>query len=169
MHRAKFLYRICKYFNVQHALELGTSVGIASAAMASHKNLQLTTVEGCSNTARIAEGMFKRFQFQNINVKMGQFQKELDPILQNKPVFDLVYFDGAHTYEDTIHFFQILKSHARNQSVFVFDDIYWSPEMLKAWREIIADPVITVSIDTYKQGLVFFRKEQVKQDFKIRL
>jgi hypothetical protein len=51
----------------------------------------------------------------------------------------------------------------------VFDDIHWSSEMEQAWSQIIADPRVTMSIDLFFIGLVFFRKEfRVKQDFAIR-
>ena len=51
----------------------------------------------------------------------------------------------------------------------IFDDIYWSAEMTAAWDEIASHEDVSVSIDTYQWGLVFFRKEQVKQHFVLRV
>lgn len=48
------------------------------------------------------------------------------------------------------------------------DDIYWSKEMTKAWEYIKAHPSVTVTVDLFWIGLVFFRKEQVKEDFVLR-
>jgi len=93
----------------------------------------------------------------------------LEQIHQKKEKFDLVYFDGNHQKEATLKYFKTLLSSAHNDSVFIFDDIHWSKEMQEAWREIIAHPEVQVSIDTFQWGLIFFRKEQVKQDFTIRL
>jgi len=56
-----------------------------------------------------------------------------------------------------------------NNSIFIFDDIYWSQEMQKAWKEIQQHPEVRVTIDTFYWGLVFFRKEQAKEHFKIRV
>ncbi|HAJ80920.1 MAG TPA: methyltransferase, partial [Zunongwangia profunda] len=56
-----------------------------------------------------------------------------------------------------------------NDSVFIFDDIHLSEEMEEAWKEIQQHPKVQVTIDTFYLGLVFFRREQAKQDFKIRL
>ena len=56
-----------------------------------------------------------------------------------------------------------------NDSVLIFDDIYWSPAMTEAWSQIIQHPKVTVSIDTFYWGLLFFRKEQEKQHFIIRV
>jgi hypothetical protein len=53
-------------------------------------------------------------------------------------------------------------------SVAVFDDIHWSAEMESAWKEIIAGPLVKVSIDLYQAGIVFFRSELSKEDFVLR-
>jgi hypothetical protein len=56
-----------------------------------------------------------------------------------------------------------------NNSVFVFDDINWNEQMAKAWEEIKAHPEVTLSIDLYYAGIVFFRKEQQeKEHFTLR-
>jgi hypothetical protein len=41
--------------------------------------------------------------------------------------------------------------------------------MTRAWEQIKADPQVKVSIDLFFVGLVFFRKEQVKENFKLRI
>jgi hypothetical protein len=41
--------------------------------------------------------------------------------------------------------------------------------MTEAWDEIKNHPAVTVSIDTFYWGIVFFRKEQVKEHFVIRV
>jgi hypothetical protein len=57
----------------------------------------------------------------------------------------------------------------QEHSILIFDDIHWSREMEQAWGEIKADPAVTLSIDLFFIGLIFFRKEQKeKQDFVIR-
>ncbi len=68
-----------------------------------------------------------------------------------------------------LKYFEQLLPTAHNDSVFIFDDIHWSPGMEEAWKEIKKHTDVRVSVDTYQWGLVFFRKEQAKQDFKIRL
>ena len=40
--------------------------------------------------------------------------------------------------------------------------------MKEAWQEIKAHPKVTVTIDLFWMGLVYFRKGQAKEDFLIR-
>ncbi|NJW55521.1 class I SAM-dependent methyltransferase, partial [Salinimicrobium sp. CDJ15-91] len=56
-----------------------------------------------------------------------------------------------------------------NNSVMIFDDIHWSKGMEEAWEEIKAHPEVRVTIDTFQWGLVFFRREQEKEHFVIRV
>jgi len=166
--RQGLLFRLVKYFNTKNILELGTSLGLATSAMALAKpSSKITTIEGCKNTAIIAQNIFDEFSMKNIQLHNSTFE---DFFKKNtSEVYDLVYIDGNHNKEKTLQYFEILLSKINTNSIFIFDDIYWSSEMTEAWQQIIQHPKVKVSIDTYHWGLVFFRKEQEKQHFTIRL
>jgi hypothetical protein len=53
-------------------------------------------------------------------------------------------------------------------TLLIFDDIYWSEGMKEAWEIIKAHPQVTVTVDLFWIGLVYFKKGQVKEDFLIR-
>ncbi|MFD1095215.1 O-methyltransferase [Salegentibacter chungangensis] len=167
--RAKFLFRLTNYLKCKTALEVGTSLGLGASAIAANKQTRLLSIEGCPETANIARKQFEKFGLENIQLKIGEFSEVLDKDLTADHKFDLVYFDGNHQKEPTLKYFQQLLPYAHNDSVFIFDDIHWSPGMEAAWEEIKAHPDVKVSIDTFYQGLIFFRKEQAKQHFRIRL
>ena len=167
--RAQLLGRLINYFKSDNILEIGTSLGIATAAMSlSKSNSNIISLEGCKNTAQIARKSFNDFNIQNIELRIGNFKDTLPEVLQNN-TFDLVYFDGNHQKKATINYFELCLNHSNTNSIFIFDDIYWSKGMLEAWNYIKAHPKVTVSIDTYYWGIIFFRKEQPKQHFTIRL
>jgi predicted O-methyltransferase YrrM len=93
-----------------------------------------------------------------------------DVIQQLKPEsYDLIFFDGNHKKEPTLEYFDTLLSCVHNETVFIFDDIYWSKGMTEAWKTMIQHPKVTVSIDTFFWGILFFRKEQAKEHFVIRV
>ena len=68
-----------------------------------------------------------------------------------------------------MNYFEILLPTITNETVWIFDDIHWSEEMEEAWKIIKKHPKVTVTIDTFQWGLVFFRKEQEKEHFVIRI
>ena len=65
--------------------------------------------------------------------------------LKNK--YDLIFFDGNHSKDATLKYFNwALESHHRD-AIFIFDDIYWSLEMKQAWLEICSNPKTILSIN----------------------
>lgn len=166
--RAQLLHRLVSYFSITNTLEIGTSLGIATIALqAEENNNNITTIEGCPQTAAIANTYFREYNATTISSIVGTFEEEL-PKLSSKS-YDLIYFDGNHQKQPTLDYFDLLIDTAHNDSVFIFDDIHWSKSMTEAWETIKNHPKVTVTIDTFFWGFVFFRKEQRKEHFKIRL
>jgi predicted O-methyltransferase YrrM len=165
--RQQLLFRLAQYLQPADILELGTSVGLSTMALAlGNKGAVVTSLEGCPETSRIAQKYFDAFEIRNIDQRNVEFDKYL---FNNNSNFDLIFVDGSHNKERTVAYFKALKKQVNNNSLIIFDDIYWSREMTAAWREIITDECVTVSIDTFQWGFVFFRKEQKKQHFSIRM
>ena len=111
--------------------------------------------------------MIESFNLNNI-VTIGSINETLNPLIINN-TFDLIYFDGNLKKETTLHFFKNCLENIHNNSVFIFENIYENSEMLETWEEIKKHPLVTVTINTYFWGIVFFRKEQAKQHFTIRI
>ena len=166
--RQRLLYRLVVYLQPKSALELGTSLGLGTVAMAlGNPKITITTVEGCTNTANKAQDGFEEFSISNIELHNETFE---DFFGNSRELgCNLVYIDGNHNQERTLSYFESLLPQVQNDSVLIFDDIYWSPQMTEAWNRIKDHKRVTASIDTYQWGLVFFRKEQQKQHFFIRL
>jgi predicted O-methyltransferase YrrM len=164
--KSKLLFRIANYSKPKTILELGTSLGIATQAMAINNEVdKIISVEGCPNTFNFAQGSLANYK--NIELINDQFKTYIPRIKESD--FDLIYFDGHHDKKATIDYFEALLPKANNNSIFIFDDIYWSSGMTEAWEYIKQHKSVTVTVDTFHFGFVFFRKEQVKEHFKIRL
>ena len=82
---------------------------------------------------------------------------------------DFILFDGNHRLEPTMQYFEQSLPFINENTVFIFDDIYWSNEMKQAWQQIKGNSQVSVTIDLFDMGLVFFRKGQKKQDFLLRV
>lgn len=170
--RAELLFRIVNYFQPQSILELGTSLGLATSALSLGSrslgtNAKITTLEGCPETAKIAQNQFRQFGLTNIYSEVTEFTAYLSK-LQNLN-FKLIYFDGNHQKQATLDYFELLLPTITNETVWIFDDIHWSSEMEEAWEIIKNHPAVTVTIDLFQWGLVFFRREQPKEHFTIRV
>ena len=99
---------------------------------------------------------------------VGNFDQTLSLALKKLNNIDCVFFDGNHKKEPTLKYFHESLSYINTNSFFIFDDIHWSKEMEKAWGEIKTHKQVTLSIDLFQIGIVFFRDMQEKQDFVLR-
>jgi predicted O-methyltransferase YrrM len=166
--KSAILLNIIEYLHPQNILELGTSVGLGTATMSiGNPKAKIITLEGCINTANVAQNLFNNFNLSNIQLVVGNFSNTLLKSLNNI-LFDLIYFDGDHKKESTLRYFDQCIPYIHNDSIIIFDDINWSGEMQEAWSEIKNHPKVTISIDTFFWGIVFFRTTHAKQHFTIR-
>jgi len=167
--KAKLLIKIVRYLKPKDILEIGTSVGLGTVAIKlANTNSSITTAEGCHEKIKIAEALFVKNKLNAIQMVHGDFSETLSSIVQNKQ-FDFIYFDGKPTREATLTYFEISLQTIHNDSFFIFNSISLNTEMQAAWSQIKKHPKVSVTIDLYYLGIVFFRKEQAKEDFKIRV
>ncbi|HVK96618.1 MAG TPA: class I SAM-dependent methyltransferase [Flavisolibacter sp.] len=167
---SKLLYRLVKHYQPKTIIELGTSLGISTAYLASaNPSATLVTIEGSDAIASIAQNNFSKLQLTNVISVVGNFDDVLPKALENYNQADLAYIDGNHRYAPTINYFnQILQKIDRN-SILIFDDIHWSKEMEQAWNEIKNHPSVKYTVDIFFLGFVFFKKDFLeKQHFVIR-
>lgn len=168
--RAQLLFRISNYFQPENILELGTSLGLATSALAlGNKNAQIITLEGCPNTANQCQLQLQKFRINNVACVITEFSGYLTSHNPQPTTHNLIYFDGNHSQKATLTYFDLLLPTITNDSVWIFDDIHWSVEMEIAWEAIKKHPKVSVTIDTFQWGLVFFRREQPKEHFIIRV
>jgi len=165
----KLLYRLVKYFHPKNILEIGTSLGISTlylAQGASESNI--ITMDGVKEKIEIAKNTARELNLHNIRFYCTDFDTGLPEILKKTDTLDFVFFDGNHTCEATLKYFESCLEKAHNDSVFILDDIHWSSAMTKAWKTIKNSPKVTMSIDLFQFGILFFKTEITKGHYVIK-
>lgn len=167
---AQLLFRLVKHYQPQTILELGTSLGITTAYLASaNPAARIITIEGSKAIAGKAREHFQALGLSHIQSINANFDTVLPSVADQLSLIDLAYIDGNHRYQPTMNYFRQVLEKTGSHSILVFDDIHWSEEMEQAWAEIRAHPAVQYTIDIFFLGFVFFRKEfKVKQHFTIR-
>lgn len=166
----RLFHRLIQHFGYRTIFDLGTSLGLTTLYLASAKReATVYTFEGCPETAKLAQRNFERFEgLAPIQVIVGNLDETLTAQAAAVPAIDFAFFDANHRFEPTVRYFETCLTKAQENSLFVFDDIHWSPEMEAAWLYITQHPSVSVTIDLFSVGLVFFRKKQPKQNFVLR-
>lgn len=166
--RAKLLFRIVNYFQPKNILEIGTSLGLATSSLALNDFSEVTTLEGCPETMNQCQLQLQKFNVKNVICINTEFSKLLTTYNLKPKTYNLIYFDGNHSKQATLEYFELLLPTIDNETVWIFDDIHWSKEMEETWEIIKKHPKVTVTVDTFQWGFVFFRSEQVKENFTVR-
>lgn len=166
---AQLIYRLAKDNDPKNIVELGTCLGITTAYLSKAcPDADIITVEGCPETAKVAYNNFRQLDLENVELRVGNFDQLLPEIIAEQAQLDFVYVDGNHRKDATINYFNWCLPKVHEGTLLIFDDIYWSEGMKEAWEEIKANPQVTVTIDLFWIGLVFFKKGQAKEHFKIK-
>jgi predicted O-methyltransferase YrrM len=166
---AQLIYRLVADSRPATVIELGTSLGITTVYLSNTApGGQVYTLEGCPETLQVAKEVFEKAGTKNVKLITGNFDDTLPGLIDSLDKLDCVFIDGNHTKEATLRYFEECLPKTHENTLLIFDDIYWSKGMKEAWNHIKADLRVTVTIDLFWMGLVYFRKGQVKEDFVIK-
>jgi predicted O-methyltransferase YrrM len=167
--KGRFLFRMTRWRQPATLLEIGVSLGIGALYLHNAvRKSRYIGLEGCPDCAQAARDNLFRFQLCNADILTGDFAETLPQALRTLGVVDMVYFDGNHSGTATLRYFEQCLPFTTTQSVFIFDDIYWSAEMTASWNHIRADERVALSIDCFDFGIVFFDPSvREKQHFKV--
>jgi predicted O-methyltransferase YrrM len=166
---AQLLYRLAADLQPRNMIELGTCLGTTSLYLKNAASkARLFTLEGCPETAKVANGVFKKAGINDIQQITGNFDDTLPGVIDGFDQLDFVFVDGNHQKDATLKYFEWCLPKVHENTLLIFDDIYWSEGMKEAWEIIKAHPQVTITVDLFWIGLVYFKSGQVKEDFLIR-
>ena len=174
------LFRILNFMGQEQKrpleiLELGTSLGVTTAYLASADSRNtVQTYEGSGEVLKVAQGVWRALRLENIRWIEGDIDQTLlnrdHSLLNNAPAHvDIAYVDANHTYEATMRYADFLLERLNQKGVLAIDDIHYSEEMERAWQELKLDPRVTTTMDLYHLGLIFVDPHYLKRHYKIRI
>ena len=149
-------------------LELGTSLGVTTAYLASvDSRNRVMTLEGSEAVLKVAQGVWRALRLENVEWQQGNIDDTLYKCAREH--LDLAYVDANHTYEATKRYVTYLLPRMNEKGVIVVDDIHHSEQMEQAWEDLKNDAQVTTSMDLYHIGLLFVDPHYLKRNYIIRL
>lgn len=166
--QGELISRLVCHLKPHNIVELGTSLGVGTLYLSKpNSKANIHTIEGCKAIAKAAHNTFTEAKVNNIKQHIGSFNEVLPKVLSELDGVDLVYFDGHHTFDATLDYFNTCLPKANASALFIFDDINWSKEMNKAWTEITKRSEVSISFDLFRFGLAFINMNVHKQHYKV--
>jgi predicted O-methyltransferase YrrM len=165
----KLICRLADERKPKVIVELGTSFGITTAYLAlTCPEATVYTFEANPTLIQLSKDFFESAGIKNIQIIEGNIDETLIPFLEAHPHIDVAYIDANHRFRPTIKYVERIMDCVSWKSLIILDDIYWSHQMTKAWRGLCDKKDVTVSIDLWQIGLMYFHTGQAKENFKLR-
>ncbi|MDG1674065.1 MAG: class I SAM-dependent methyltransferase [Flavobacteriales bacterium] len=162
------LEALCRWLRVLDSrgsfLELGTSLGVTSSAVA-QLGWAVETWEGCPETLGLAREVWQSLGVQGgIEARQGDFRDLLKEV-PSEARWDVVFLDGLHEEHATVQMAQALAPHV--EVCLVVDDIAWSAGMHRAWRVLQSAPEWRVSFSWRGRGFLMKAPHMARQRFRL--
>lgn len=154
----------CSLTPAETVIELGTCVGISTRYLSRVCKGNVFSFEGSHELISVAANNLKNTPIKFIK---GEISKTLPAFLTDSAPVDFALIDANHTYKGTTNAFDLLTTKTHKKSIIAIGDIYWSPEMRKAWEEIKKHPKVKLSLDFYECGILFFQHEGEKAHYRL--
>ncbi|MCE2789787.1 MAG: class I SAM-dependent methyltransferase [Saprospiraceae bacterium] len=162
--KCRLLFSLALYFQPAKILELGTSLGLSSAYLsAADHRAEVVTIEANQELVKFAKQMHQRLGYHSIDCRQGLFMEVIPKVSQQADPWDMIYIDGHHDEHSTMSLFELLLPYTHEDTILIFDDIYWSKGMARAWQNVVAHKNTTLCIDLFHTGIVFFQKNLSKE------
>lgn len=166
--RGALLFRLVNYFKSENILQLGPSIGLSTLYLTSYASgLKCIALENIPAFATIAQQLFDKAARNPVDLRVGDYKELLPSALSDMNKIDFVFFNTLYEQSGNTYLFNECLKYIHNESVFVFDGIKANNKMRTFWKEICKNPEVTVTIDLYSLGIVFFNKKLHKRDYKV--
>lgn len=154
---ALLLFNLIRELKPSACLEMGTCLGISaayqSAALEINNRGKLLSLEGSQSLAQVAQNNLEKLGITRTEIVVGKFQETLLHVAVEQSPLDFVFLDGHHDQQATLNYFDQLFPFLANNAVCIFDDISWSIGMKKAWKSLVADERIKLTVDLHNVGI----------------
>ena len=165
----RLLYRIAQHYKPERIIELGTSLGIGTHYLAlGNPDAAVISIEADPVLAAVASENLLNHRIMNTRVIHDTFDHVLPSLLPSSPGKTFVFIDGNHSKSATLKYADFFLSALPDDSLIVLDDINWSEGMRLAWKEIRGNKKSALTVDLFRMGIVFLKRDFFKENYRIR-
>jgi len=161
----QFLFRLVHHYKPTSALLIGAFPGIATLYQSTPSyKMQVDALESDTAIAPSLQHYFKEIGAKNIQLQFGEIDFLAKTFVQRPSKLPYIYLKELPSREIV----EGLLKKCTEDACLVLEDPYADDQRITFWNWLKENELVTLTIDTYRLGLVFFRKEQKeKAHFKL--
>lgn len=162
----ELIYRIVKFHKPAYILELSANLGIATGYLVKAcPTATLITIEENAELGKLTEDSLASLGTTNIKVLVGASTVVFDAAIAKAAQLDLVYLNCGTV---NLNYFELALTKLNDNSLVIVEGMYCTIQSKSNWEIIKSYPNVTVTVDLFDIGLVYFRKGQAKEHFKLK-
>ena len=159
--KTRLLFRLVNRFSPQTILEIGTAWGISSLYMnAPHSTVRQLCIEPDAEMAQVAREVIKQ---SNIELLSGRFDDLPMEALEKLNPIEFVLIHASRSELSVEKVLGQIAPFLSPEAVVVIDGIRKNSLRQQEWKQLTSFPKVTVSMDLYDMGLLFFSPKLNRQ------
>ncbi len=167
--RQKLLFRISNYLKPNNILDIGTNNGLNTLAFGlGNLQAKIVGITNCEASAEIVEKNLYLIGIKEVQIKIQDTDQQSETSDFKFNNFDLIFFSRNNSDAFILEKIEKHIEGLNENSLIIFEAIYRSKEMTKAWKQIKNHPKVSLSMDLYHFGLIFLKSGIIKQHFVLR-
>ncbi|MDR1402766.1 MAG: SAM-dependent methyltransferase [Tannerellaceae bacterium] len=160
------LFRLTNYFHPQNIIQIGATTGLSTLYLTSYATgINCISLENRPEYASVSRWTYHKAAKTPVDVREGDYKHTLPQALLDIKRPDLVFFNLAREQTDSLWLFYQCAEYIHNDTFFVFAGIKSNARARNCWKQIAGHPKVTLAIDLYSTGIVFFNKKLHKRTY----
>ena len=163
----ELLFRIANHYKPYSILTIGSSMGLLPLYLTGYSSKACCiTLENNDEIALIAQEALEKREKRQIRIYPGLYEQSLPDALRELKKIDFLYISKTLTIKESDTAYHQCIPLMHDETIVMIGGIHDTPDKQKYWQQLCKDPQITVSIDLYQSGLIFFRPQLHKRMYK---
>ncbi|MDR2919578.1 MAG: SAM-dependent methyltransferase [Tannerella sp.] len=163
----ELLFRLANHYKPYDILTIGSSMGLAPLYLTGYSShLHCISLESETDIATIARRNIEKKTNSPIRLIQADYLTALQETLQQFKRIDCLYLSKELTIKTINAAYHQCLPFIHDETLLIVSGIHSSSEKRNFWTQLCNDPKITVSVDLYKLGLIFFRPKLHKRMYK---
>jgi len=162
------LFRLVNFFKCSNILQIGSSTGLMSLylALPLRKSCECYAMEERPGLLENTQIFVEKNSLSNLHLMEGVYADNLNRLKPEIKSFDFIFINFMGDFEKTREALSLIETFIQPDTILVIDKIRQNKSMKKLWKEIKNRSDVTLTIDLFSLGLVFFNSKLQKKHYK---
>ena len=154
----EFLFRLTNHYKPRSILAIGSSLGLTPLYLGKYDSTaHCITLESEPDFAEMATHLLSKETNPSLQIRTGAYHESVSDAISQLKQIDCIFADKNVRISDLDVFFNHCLSFIHDHTFCVLAGIRSSSEKYRYWKQLSQHPQITVAVDLFQMGLLFFQ------------